>query len=70
MASTISCLVRPRCRPSSAAERQRAGIAHEDHGRRRIEPQKPRPAPMKRAADDGQLAGAGDMVDLQVGTRI
>ena len=49
-----------------AAERQRAGVAHEDHGRRRVEPQEAEPGADQRAADDGQLADALHVVDLQV----
>jgi hypothetical protein len=39
MAMTISCLVATATVPMQAAERQRPGIAHEDRGRRRVEPQ-------------------------------
>ncbi len=67
MASTISCLVATAITAERAAQRQRAGIAHEDHGRRRVEPQEAEAGADQRAADDGQLARTGDMVDLQVG---
>src|SRR5580700_7228897 len=41
-----------------AAERQRAGIAHEDRGRRRVEPEKAQAGAEHRAAQHRKLAGA------------
>src|SRR5262245_20408523 len=49
-----------------AAERQRAGVAHEDRGRRRVEPEEAEAGSEHRAADHRELAGAGDVVDLEV----
>ena len=49
-----------------AAERQRAGVAHEDRGRRRVEPEEAQARADHRAAEHRQLAGAGDVVDLQI----
>ena len=66
MASTISCLVATAIAPSSAAERQRAGVAHEDLRRRRVEPEKAEAGADQRAADHRQLAGAGHEIDLQI----
>src|SRR5882724_12149928 len=59
-------LDRDRDRAEHAAKRERAGIAHEDRGRRRIEPQKSKPSAEQRPAQHGELAGAGDVVDLQI----
>ena len=50
-----------------AAQRQRAGVAHEDHGWRRVEPQEAEAGADDGPADDGELAGALHVVDLQVG---
>src|SRR5690242_10124875 len=49
-----------------AAERQRAGVAHEDRGRRRVEPEEAETRAKHRAADHRELAGAGDVIDLQI----
>ena len=49
-----------------AADRERAGVAHEDRGRRRVEPQEAEARADHRAAEHGELARAGDVVDLQV----
>ena len=52
IASAISCLVATATDPDHAAERERAGIAHEDRGRRRVEPEKargPRRSPRRTA---------------------
>ena len=49
-----------------AAERQRTGIAHEDGGRRRVEPQEAEPGPDDRAEHDGKFARAGHEIDLQI----
>ena len=53
-------------RAEHAAERQRAGVAHEDRRRRRVEPQEAEAGADHRAADDRELAGAGHEMDLQV----
>ena len=42
-----------------AAERQRAGVAHEDRRRRRVEPQEAEAGAQDGAAQHRQLAGAG-----------
>ena len=48
------------------AKGERSGIAHEDLGRRRVEPQEAEAGTDQGAADDGELAGALDKVDLEV----
>src|ERR1700722_2585095 len=53
-------------RTEHAAERERPGIAHEDRGRRRVEPQKAEPRPQHGAAQHRQFTGAGDIVDLKI----
>ncbi len=63
IASTISCLVATAMAPN-APQRQRPGIAHEDHGRRRVEPEEAETCSDQRAADDGEFGGSGDVVDL------
>src|SRR5271168_1111714 len=55
-----------RDRADHAAERQRAGIAHEDRSRRRVEPEKAEAGADQGAAQHRELAGAGDVVDLQI----
>src|SRR4051812_4814200 len=59
-------LHRDRDRAKHAAERQRAGVAHEDRGRRRIEPEEAEPSAEHCATEHGELAGARDVVDLQI----
>ena len=59
-------LDRHRHRAEHAAERQRAGVAHEDRGRRRVEPQEAEAGTDHRAAQHRQFAGAGDVMDLQI----
>src|SRR5690242_14477765 len=49
-----------------AAERERAGIAHEDGGGRRVEPQESKPSADQSSAHDRKFAGSGDVMDLQV----
>ncbi len=66
IAMTISCLVATATVPISAAERQRTGVAHEDGGRRRIEPEEAEARADDGAEDDGKLTGAGHEIDLQV----
>src|SRR4051812_9182856 len=51
-------LGRHRDRAEHAAERQRAGIAHEDRRRRRVEPEEAEAGAEHRAAQHRQLAGA------------
>ena len=53
-------------RAEHAAERQRAGVAHEDRRRRRVEPQEAEAGAEHRAADDRKFAGARHEVDLQI----
>ena len=55
-----------RDRAEHAAERERAGVAHEDRGRRRVEPEEAEAGADHRAAQHRELAGAGDVVDLQI----
>src|SRR5882724_6542026 len=59
-------LHRDRSGTQHATERQRSGIAHEDRGRRRVEPEKAQARTEHRAAQHRELAGAGDVVDLQI----
>ena len=65
MASTNSCLTATAIGAEQAAERQRAGVAHEDLRRRRVEPQKAEARADQRAADDREFAGAGDVIDAR-----
>ena len=61
IASTISCLIGNRDRAAAARpSASEPGVAHEDRGRRRVEPEKPRLAPITAPQSDRQLAGAGD----------
>ena len=53
-------------RAEHAAERQRAGVAHEDRRRRRVEPEEAEAGADHRAAEHGELAGALDEVDLEI----
>src|SRR5690349_3024636 len=53
-----------RDRADQAAERERAGVAHEDRGGRRVEPQEPKPGADHRPAQHRELTGAGDEMDL------
>src|SRR5271167_2700458 len=53
-------------RPKGSADRQRSRVAHKDHGRWRIEPEETQARSNHRTAKDGELAGAGDVMDLQV----
>ena len=53
-------------RADQAAERERTGVAHEDRGRRRVEPEKSEPRADHRPAHHGKLAGAGHEMDLQI----
>src|ERR1700733_11129079 len=55
-----------RDRADHAAERERAGIAHEDRRRRRVEPEKAQARAEHGAAEHGEFAGAGDIMDLQI----
>ena len=50
-------LDRDRHRAEQAAERERAGVAHEDLRRRRVEPEKADARADQRAADDHEIAG-------------
>ena len=59
-------LHRDRDRAEHAAERERAGVAHEDRGRRRVEPEEAEAGAEHGAAQHRELAGAGDIVDLQI----
>ena len=55
-----------RDRAEQTAERKRAGVAHEDRGRWRVEPEESQPCAEHRAAKHGKLAGARDIIDLQI----
>ena len=55
-----------RGRAQHAAERKRTGVAHEDRSRRRIEPEEPEAGAEHRAAQHRELAGSGDVSDLQI----
>ena len=55
-----------RDRADQAAERQRTGVAHEDRGRRRVEPEEAEAGADHRAEHDRQFAGAGHEMDLQI----
>ena len=44
-----------------ATEGERAGVAHENRGREAVEPQEPEGGARKGGAEDGQLAGAGNV---------
>src|SRR5215471_6852615 len=55
-----------RDRADQAAERERAGVAHEDRGGRRVEPEEAQPRPDHRPAKHRELAGTGDEMDLQI----
>ena len=50
----------------STAKRQRARIAHEDHGGRGVEPQEAKARPYKRPANHRKLAGAFHKMHLQI----
>ena len=49
-----------------AAQRQRAGIAHEDHGGRGVVPEKAQTGADQRGQEHRQLAGACDIGNLQI----
>ena len=66
MASTISCLMMTAIVAEQAAERERAGVAHENLRRRRVEPEEADAGADQRAADHHDLAGVGDVVDEQI----
>src|SRR5262245_44426824 len=55
-----------RDRADHAAERKRTRVPHEDGSGRCIEPQKSQSGPDYRSAQDGQFAGAGDVVNIEV----
>src|SRR5262245_34807884 len=55
-----------RDRADQPTERQRAGVAHEDRGWRRIEPQEAEAGAEQRAAQDHQLAGTRHEMNLQI----
>src|ERR1700677_654682 len=59
-------LGRHRNRADHAAERERAGVAHENRRWRRVEPQKTQSGPEHRPAQHRKFAGAGDIVNLQI----
>ena len=50
-----------------SADRQRAGIAHEDAGRMGIPPEEAQAGSQQRDAEDGQLPGIGNEGHLKVG---
>ena len=56
-------LDRDRDRAEEAAERQRAGVAHEDLRRGRVEPQEADARADQRAADHDEIAGVRHVVD-------
>src|SRR5258705_4239112 len=53
-------------RAQDTAKRQRTGVAHEDHGRRRVEPQEAEPCTDQRSQENRQFAGTRDVIDLQI----
>ena len=55
-----------RHRAQRAADRQRAGVAHEDHGRRRIEPQEAQTRADQRGQQHGELARARDVMEIEI----
>src|SRR6202161_4372360 len=57
---------KPKPAPSTAPSPRGAGIAHEDRGRRRIEPEKAQAGAEHGAAQHRKLPGAGDVVNLQI----
>src|SRR5579872_5696587 len=59
-------LDRDRRGAEQAAKGQRAGIAHENLRRRRIEPEKADAGADQRAADDDEVAGMRHMVDAEI----
>ena len=67
MPSTISWRVDDRDRAERAAEREAAGIAHEDRRRRRVEPEEGEARADDRRAEHGQLAGAEHVRDAEIG---
>src|SRR3984893_17561113 len=50
-----------------AAERERAGIAHEDRSRGRVEPEESQPGADHGTAKDGKLASSGNVMNVEVG---
>ena len=66
MASTISCLVATAMAPSAPPSASEPVSPMKIMAGGRVEPQEAEPRADQRAADDGQLAGAGDVVDLQI----
>ena len=55
-----------RDRAEQAAERQRAGVAHENLRGRRIEPEKADAGADQRAADDDEIAGLRHVIDAEI----
>jgi hypothetical protein len=53
-------------RADGAAQRQRAGVAHEDLGRMTVEPEEADGGADERGAEHRQLAGAAHVEDLQI----
>src|SRR6516225_2801443 len=49
-----------------AAQRERAGIAHEYRGGRRVEPEKSEPGSGDGAAQHRELSGAGDIMNIEI----
>src|SRR5271168_2540031 len=49
-----------------AANRERTDIAHEKLGRMRVVPKKTERRAQQRAAKNGELAGVGDVLDIEI----
>ncbi len=64
--SDSSVLVASAHEADRAAQRQRADVAHEHLRRVGVEPEEPDPGAPHRAAEDRQLAGAGDVRHAEV----
>src|SRR5437868_3197733 len=59
-------LHRDRNRTQHAAKRERAGVAHEDRGRWRVEPEEAEAGSQQCTAEHRELASAGDIFDLEI----
>ena len=66
MARTISCLVATAMVPSAPPSASEPVSPHENHCRRRVEPQKSKPRTDQRATYDGQFTRSRHVMNLQV----
>ena len=55
-----------RDRAERSAQREAAGVAHEDRRRRRVEPQEGEPRADDRQQQHGEVAGAGHVRDAEI----